>query len=308
MKLGAWGCSLTNPSDAYADATKNWVVANYPQYNVSYINQAIGGHWPWSNLVRLNASLLASSKDFILCDIRPTNIGREMQAAEAILRRIFTTNPTARIITPIFPSSVDMVTIAPLDDTAIAANALAAYYGVVLIDYRQAVIDLITAGHAVTEYLSDGVHPTTTGKALCSSLVEAYISDYPGWAFGPENHSTLPSRLYDNGYYETTPIRLTGMQYTSRTGTWADVGPVTSSSEVGATITFTANCKSFGLYNSTGIPATMYADIKVDDGEWQLSQVVDHNGTNYIFSAGLHTITIRVIADNPIQIDEFWAI
>lgn len=307
MGVGAWGNSLTEPSNGWADLTRLWLDQNYPAYLQTWDNQAISGHWPWSNNIRANAEILSASKDLILCDFRPTNTGREMEAAEAIIRRIWTANPTARIISPIFPSSSDMINVSALSATELAANALATYYDIPLIDYRQAVIDLVAGGALLTTYLADTIHPTAAGHALCASLVEAYLQANPGFTITSANHYTLPARQYDNGDYEASPTRLYGTAYTSRTGAgWTDTGTRTENSTEGDTITFTATCKSFGLYSAG--TANSVADVQIDGGEWQTNRTISHNGYDQDISLAPHTITIRVRAGSAIRIDEFWAI
>lgn len=301
--VGAFGSSHTEPPYGHAKVTHNWL-NNSDRWD--FTNQARSGNWPWSNLVRLDDELLSgNAPEIVLCDFRSVSPGRQQASLEAIIRKIWTANPQARIISPIIPS-VSGGEIAALDQQALDDHAMAAVYGVHMVDLRQAEIDLVAQGHLLTEYVSDGTHQTATGHALASSLEQSLITS--SGLLSPENHSILPARIYDDGYYETTePQRILGNANAGTTGTWNTTGTRIESSEENATVTFVVTCHSFGLY-SAGTENSV-CDVQIDGGAWQTNVAVTHNG-NYFddLADGEHTIVIRVRSGVAIRIDEFWAI
>lgn len=247
----------------------------------------------------------------VLCDYRAVAgaNARNRKALEAITRKIYTANPSARIIAPIFPTpdGEDPTQIADLTADEITDNALAEYYGVHLVDLRQTEIDLIALGNPITDYISDGVHQTTAGHAIASGLEQSLLTSLGRYT--AENHASLPARLYDtDGYYEdTTPQRILGTANDGTTGTWSTTGTRIESNTAGSTATFIVTCRSFGLY-SAGTANTV-CDVQIDGGAWQENVTVTHNGQYFDdLSDAEHTIVVRVRAGAAIRIDEFWAI
>ena len=290
------------------------MVSNYGASSIGWTTQAASGNWPWSNLVRYPANLKLADVDLVLCDIRPPDVTRQVWAAEALIRRIWTDRPTARILSVTFPHKNDLsdTTVAALDDYETAGNAMADYYGIPRIDYRAAVIAAAAGGDPLTKYIAAGelIHPTLAdGHPLAASLVETYLLANPSFTFGPADHSTLPA--YYNAeaeYYATTePQRINGTANDGTTGTWSTTGTRIESSEENATVTFIVTCKSFGLY-SAGTANTV-CDVQIDGGAWQENVAITQNG-NYFddLADGEHTIVIRVRSGVAIRIDEFWAI
>lgn len=262
--------------------------------------------------MRLPDELLAgTAPDLVLCDYRSVAgaNARNRKALEAITRKIYTANPAARIIAPIIPApdGVDPTQIGDLTADDILDNALAAYYGVHLVDLRQAEIDLIALGNPITDYIGGGTHQTVAGHAIASGLEVALLQSLG--IYTAESHGTLPAPLYDtDGYYtDTTPQRILGNANDGTTGTWTTTGTRIESSEAGATATFVVTCRSFGLY-SAGTANTV-CDVQVDGGAWLENVTVNHNGQYFDdLSDAEHTIVVRVRTGVAIRIDEFWAI
>jgi len=305
-KIGAFGSSITEPSTSYAWLVNEWTKTHYPSKVVTFLNQAISGHWPWSNNIRYNAQLHTQISDIYLTDFRIVNTGRDDRALEALVRRIYTDNPRAVIVSPIIPEDADSNGVIDSLNALNTANAtLAALYGVHLIDYRQYVLDRITAGDALSVWMADAIHPTVVGQAQIASMIESAILAN-GWLNG-EDHSVLPARIYDDGEYENTPTRKLGTDYDSKTG-WTISGSQISSSTNGHIVTYSATCSQFGLYDSSSGYVNPNVDISIDGGAYTTNQTLTHNGWyNTALSYGAHTISIRN-RGSLVRIDEFWAI
>jgi hypothetical protein len=306
--IGAFGSSITAANYSYAEVARKWISSQHPEYNVQWLNQAISGHWPWSNNIRYPTNLHGQVSNIYLPDYRIVNAGRDDRALEALTRRIYADNPRAVIISPIIPEDAD--TNGVIDNQTqsdIDSIAMAQYYGVHLVDYRQAVIDLIAGGALLSDYLQDSIHPTVAGHALAASMIETAIVTN-GWLNG-ETHPTLPARLYDDGEYEQAPTIKLGTGYDSKTG-WTITGTRIASTTAGDLVTYSATCSQFGTLNTaSGYPSNI-VDVQIDGGAWVLSQIVSHNGYyGGSFAYGPHTITLRVPAGGAsVRIDEFWAI
>lgn len=227
-------------------------------------------------------------------------------------RKIRTDYPNAAIVAAIYPATLDPTTnvIEDLSQRELDDQVLAAAYDVHLVDYRQAVIDAVAGGEPLTTYIDIGetVHPSETGKNLLVQMVYD-AANAGGWLAG-ESHGALPTAIYDtDGYYtDTAPQRANGNTGVETGTGWANVGTAgRESSTAGDMITFTATCRSFGLYSAGTANTT--CDVQIDGGAWQTDVAVTHNGQYFDdLSDAEHTITIRVRTGVPVRIDEFWAI
>lgn len=302
--IGAFGSSITAPTNSWASITRGLIASANSNLYTKYTSQAVGGNWPYSNLVRYPDELQKTQPiELFLTDYRIVT-ALDYKALEALTRRIFTDNPRAIIVSPIIP--VDANLDGAVDDqiqSELDSATLATQYGVHLVDYRQAVIDLVAGGALLTDYIQDTIHPTNAGCELCGQMVyDAIVAN--SW-LTPENHSSLPARLYDDGSYENEPVRINGTENTSKTGTWTETGTRIESSEVNATITFTATCQSYGVYRSDNLDNNNVS-VSVDSGAYS-ELLVNRNGVAIVAGRAEHTITIKVLSGTVI-IDEFWAV
>lgn len=259
--------------------------------------------------MRLQADILATSPIlFILDTVNDDDSGHWAKSLEATIRRVWAANPLTRIILMRFATftdrTINSTVNSPVNSAALVEfDAIATAYGLTVINWLASVQDLVNnQGHNLTEYVDpDNVHPSTTGYALAATLLEVQLPT--GGATEP---GSLPARLYDtNGYFETAPTKKLGTAYTSRTGVWSDVGSQVSSSEVGATITYTvtnAPAHSVGCYRVDA--GTNNVKLGYDGGARAAANSYQ-NGTEVV--AGFTTVTIEVVS-GTVEIDEFWAV
>ena len=133
-----------------------------------------------------------------------------------------------------------------------------------------------------------------------AALIEVFLPEG-----GQSLPSSLPARLYDNGDYENTPVRITGDQFDSRSGTWTDTDTRIESTTEGSIVTYEATCQSYGAYREDG--GVDVVEISIDGGAYA-SLVFGHGGRTIPAGRGLHTISIRIPAGGNVRIDEFWAV
>lgn len=292
----------------YNNLVRQWA---QPTYDGSYTTLARNGNNTWSNLVRLDGALTADVQTVIIDTANDDNNTMDKAALEAFIRRTWTYNPNIKIVGVSAPSwnaqdtSNNAIVSTPTNLTAVNnAKAIFDYYSTSYAAYLDAVIALVNAGtRDLDEMTTDTVHPSSAyGYPLMAELVEAFLPNG-----GAQLSGSLPDYLLaDAADFVHTPQIINGTDYDSRTGTWADNGTSTSSSEVDATITFNVTCRSFGLYRSDN-EAGNNGNIEVDiDGGGYNAITADRNGYD-IGARAAYTITIKVTG-GTVRIDEFWAI
>jgi hypothetical protein len=185
-----------------------------------------------------------------------------------------------------------------------AVIALYESYGIPYLDYWTRLKEQISLGHHLNEYYEDGdpVHPLEAGHNLAFNLLRPYLPT--GGATAPD---TLPDRLYDNGDMENAPVHVVGTAYDSIDGTWSTDDTQISSSDVNATVTYSATCKTWGLWRNDGLQN--YVQVSIDGGLFVdiPTTVPGKAGVAISGDRALHTITIRP-KSGTVVIDEFWTI
>jgi hypothetical protein len=292
---------------SYNQKVRDWFTAQ-PQYLGSYTTLAIGGHNTWSNLVRLSSSLTADTQVVTIDHANDPDDTLANCALEALIRRIWTYNPSIRIIGISSPSwitqdiSNNALVSTPTNLTAIGVKkTIFEYYNTSYADYLAAMIALVPGTYNLNDLVNvDTVHPSPTGYGVMASLVEALLP-YGGAALS----GSLPDYLYeDTPDFEETPTITLGTDYDSQTGTWSEVGTTIESSTAGSTVVFSGTFRSFGSYRAAG--SNSGVDIDIDGGGFNL-MTFSQNGYD-IGTRAAHVITIRIPVGGNCKIDEFWAI
>lgn len=303
------GSSITgSPLESnYTARLEDWLQTYRLDIIFSYANVAEGGHNTWSNLVRFPAELEPNAPDIAIFD-PANNSDRDMDRAsiEAFIRRIWTEFPSAKIVLFNIPGIGDVNDNGTLDtDMHLTQTvlALAQHYGFLVADWSARLQELVGAGHDLTEYMGDSVHPNAGGYAEMALLVQAVMPTLLSSA--AQAPMPLPEPLYaDASDYENAPTVTLGNANDGTTGTWTTTGTRIESSEAGATVTYTATCQSIGIYRADTMtyPAV---EVSVDGGAFA-SVTLNQNGLALSEGRGAHTIAIKVVT--TARIDEFWAI
>jgi hypothetical protein len=310
LKISWAGTNFTASNPGYSYTIDQYIRNNRPVYSLLTQHGAMDGHNSWSNLVRLTTDILNIAPDLLIMDMVNDLVGNHAgKALEALIRRVWSDNPDTRIIFMKAFSVTDVKDNATVNNPVQMTNgefselgAIAAAYGITVMDYWSAVKDLVNnQGHNLTEYVSDdNTHPTVAGYSLMTTLVQSVLPDG-----GTKKPTIYPNRIYDTtGDYENVPTRKRGTDYDSRTGNWIDSGTQVSSSEVDSVITYSAICQSFGCYRVEN--GSHDVEISIDDGAY-LPMAFDQNGTEIPSGRGRHKISIKVKTGTVI-IDEFWAV
>lgn len=170
-------------------------------------------------------------------------------------------------------------------------------YSIPYVNGWQICQDHVTDGGHLSDYFADTAHWTTTGYQIVAAAVIALLA-------GGTLPSPLPSRVYaESADFEYAPTIKNGTEYDSRSGVWVDDGTNVSSSDVGATITYSGTFRKFGISRASGTYPEVTATI---DGGAPITNFVLYPNGYDIGTRAVHTITITVTS--AVQIDEFWAI
>lgn len=301
-----WAGSSVTAGDYYHPIAENLLYADsdYLKRKFLFPNAAKSSHGIYSNLVRLSRDVLANEPDVIVID--HANGLYSPECMESFIRRALTGNLSRKLILLEMPSwygqdytDNNLITTPTNEADMAIVNALATHYSLPIIQTWVWAKTVVPGTYDLDALFTDGVHPSSIVGAWLAGEIKTQLD----LGFSSAG-SALPDRLYASTDYDNTPIIIAGTGYTSKTGTWAENGTKVSSSEVGATITFSATCQSFGCDgNRLG---TQEVDISIDGGAYASGAIYQHGS---LISAGraAHTITIKVTS-GTVYIDEFWAI
>lgn len=255
-------------------------------------------------MVRLQTDYLDQSPDLVVVDSINDGVAFHRESFEALIRRMWAAFPLCKIVFMKFFAVADRYIDANVNSPTTGAwqqtyEDLCSYYGITIVDYHQAIVDLVAAGRHLYEFLIDTVHPSTDGHNVASSLLETILTQ--SFLTTRQSPDPLPARLYDNGDYENTAVIKNGTGYDSKTGTWSEVGTTISSSEADATVTFSGTFQSIGRPEADGA-----VQLSIDGGAYG---AITFGPNGYEIPAGraAHTATIKVIS-GTVTISKFWAI
>ena len=283
--------------------TKNTLVANA---GVSATGSTYG-------LIRLQTDVIDLAPELVIIDfaVNDQNETYYQAAAEALVRRLRTALPNAKLLASIFLEVANPVANDPTNVKAAVATTwktICDHYTIPYGDFAAEVARAVGAAeHTVLYYMSDTVHPTNAGHATAATLLEAAC---PALFVGAQVTGDLPARLYaDTEDYENTPIVRDGIDNDGETGTgWATTdGTHRESSTADDTITYTGTFQMIlrDFQIKTGVIST-----KVDDGGW-FNTDIGADGSNYrthwIGTRGVHTVIFKVVS-GTVELRRFLAI
>lgn len=304
-----WCGSSFTAGNYYRPLVNSYIQSNYlGEYAVTIHNAALSGHGSFSNLVRLSRDVLANNPTTIFYD--HANVFDE-DMFEAFIRLTLTSNADIKII--LMESSTwfgqdcsdNGIVTTPTNEADIdSVNALATHYSLPIMGYWTWVQSVVPGTYNLNQLTGDCAHPTETpAEEWIAGAIEGELNTGVDGAGG-----ALPAALYSPSDWENDPVITNGTGYDSKTGTWVEDGGRASSTEAGATITFSATCQRFGCYRSDGVGTGIKNDVEVSiDGGAFSDENFNQYGTAIAAGRGAHTIAIKV-KTTEVVIDEFWAI
>lgn len=259
------------------------------------VNIAENGWATFPNLINRGS---LSGADYIVID-QSNDDAYDTPEVEAWLRIMQAAGQkVVYIINPYWTTTDDGDVDTPVNATAIEqVRTLLTNYGITPIDGWALTQAHVTGGGHITDWFADVGHWNATGHAMIAALIT------PKLQVG--GTITLPgSRTYASSEdWEVTPINKNGTVYDSKTGSWTENGASITSSEVGATITFSGTFRKFGIYNAAGSYPSLTFQV---DEESPVSYPLGANGLDLLASPAAHTVVLTV--ETEITIDKFWAI
>lgn len=281
------------------------MVSEHQEYWIRPTNISMGSANSWYGLNQWS-TILAANPMLITLDATNDVDEHAYKSMEALIRKIWTSNPGTRLIGMVFPKfsdNADASVNSPINPTYMTEIInLYGAYGIPYIDYLTPLQDLVNnQGHHLSEYYDAGdpVHPLQPGHTLIYNLLLPYLP-----ANGATAPASLPARLHDNGDYEYAYTHQVGTINDGTTGTWGTSGTQISSNEVGATVTISGTFASYGLWRVDGL--TNAVDVSIDGGAFDTTAVLlGKTGNAVPGGRGSHTIIFRV-RSGTVKIDEFW--
>ena len=258
----------------------------------------------WYGCIRLQTDIIDNSPDILYIEfaVNDGDNSRDKGCAEAMIRRLWTAQPTMKLCAVFFPKVTDK----DVDDAtnlndAVKQNwiALCNYYNIPYVDYADYLKSVIDAGGSLADYMADAAHPTNAGHALAYSRIkDGQTSALSG---------SLPTRLIaDSEDFENTPVIKNATDYDSKIGTWSEDGTEITSTEVDATVTFSGTFRGFGIDTNTS--GGRYA-WKLDDFDWVERDVLQYAGLNINTQTtrAARTVIFKVIS-GTVTIKRFFAL
>jgi len=307
MNVVYGGSSITNATSGYREMSTNWLQWTHRDLSFTAYNASQSGRTSWNNLLRIQADYLDHAPDLLVFDNANDDVaGIGRRAVEALVRRIWGSYPSCKI------AFVKVFNVADrFDDSGIETptnsiqqaefEAIADHYGIPIVPYWDWVEAKVIAGERLFRYLLDTVHPSSIGRCLMSSLLETYLTN--NFLTTRQSPGSLPARLYDNGDYENVAVVLNGTDNDGTTGTWSINGTSISSSEAGATVTYSGTFQSIGRPEEDGV-----VQVSVDGGAYNAITFGPNGATNGAMTTrASRTITLKVMS-GTVTISKFWAI
>ncbi len=268
----------------------------FAAYQWTFLNIAVSGWATFPNLVNKadlnNAQLLIidqsndDSGDLPECEAWIRKASAAGQRVIEILNPSWSIVDNGQVNTPTNQATIELM------------RTLLNAYDVPYIDGWIICQAHVAGGGNLSDLFTDTAHWSAAGHAVIEAALDDYLPDR-GTIRTP-----LPARIHAaSADFENTPTQKNGTDYDSRTGIWTDNGTSTSSSQVGATITFSFTGRKFGIFRASGSYPTV--TVVIDGGAPIINFALYDNGYD-IGARAAHTVVVTVTS--AIQIDEFWAI
>lgn len=281
------------------------LMATYQRNTWTFVSTSSNGYTTWTNLVLLSQVTAITPELVVIDPVNDDSTDFRKATCEALIRKIRAALPNCRLVLMKFftvaDQNVDANVNSPTNSGSFQQWAdLATHYGIQIVDFYTEIQALVNGGAHLNTYLADVVHPTTAGHTV------AYNELLPYLISSQSPIAPVPARLYalSADYENNAPTTQLGTAYTSRTGTWSDNGTQVISSEVGATITYTATCQSFAIYRADGLANGV--EYSVDGGAYLGMNDYPPYGWP-LASRASHTVTFKVTS-GTLKIDEVWFI
>ena len=209
------GGSITQGSSAgnelcYARLTTDWLMEQFPDAKINYVNAGIGATGSYIGVHRCDEQILAHDPDLVFIDFSVNDTSDRLTTNkatyESLIRKIWKHSTSPAIIT---------IAMTQENGTSVqdAHYEIAAKYGIPMISYRNAILDVIDKGYIEWDDISDDdIHPNIPGHAVLTKMITHYISTVVDDvdSIDTSNDPVLPEPNADGDKFENaTLIRAT---------------------------------------------------------------------------------------------------
>lgn len=287
------GGSITQGSSAgndlcYARLTTDWLMEQFPDATINYVNAGIGATGSYIGIHRADRDVLSHDPDLVFIDFTVNDTGDRMTinkaTYEGLIRKLWNHDTAPAIIT---------IAMTQEDGTSVQADhsEIAIKYDIPMISYRNAILDVIDKGYIVWDDISDdNIHPNVPGHAVLTQMITNYIQTVI------DNIDTidttepeLPGTTDSGMKYQNASIvvpndaRCTATGnfevYNNNFGNFGDswVAKISAGTEITGGLEFTVTAQNIGILYGELIKNGGTLDVYVDD---ELRTSIDCNFPN----------------------------
>ena len=208
------GGSITQGSSAgndlcYARLTTDWLIEQFPDAKIRYVNAGIGATGSYIGVHRCDQDVLSKDPDLVFIDFSVNDTSDRSAinkcTYESLIRKIWQ-HATAPAIVTLVMTQENGTSVQDLH------YEIAARYDIPMISYRNAILDVIDKGYiAWTDISNDNIHPNVPGHAVLTDMITNYLQ---GVIDNVDSIDTtdpaLPETTADLMKYENATLIMTG--------------------------------------------------------------------------------------------------
>ena len=165
--------STATPTTCYAYLTTEWLKQRFPKSDMTYVNAGIGATGSYIGVFRTDRDVLSKSPDLVFVDFSVNDTTehteRNIGSYDGVLRKLWLSD-----------SKPAIVTIAMTQDNGTSFqqyhSEICRAYGIPMISYHDAIMDVIKNGHIKwTDISDDNIHPNEVGHKVLTEIITSYL-------------------------------------------------------------------------------------------------------------------------------------
>ncbi len=169
------GSSAASPDTAYAGLTTDWFRKTFPDSKITAVNAGIGATGSYIGVYRTDRDVLSASPDLVFIDFSVNDTtehtDRNIASYDGVIRKIWSADCAPAIVT---------IAMTMEDGTSFQKyhSEVCKAYGIPMISYHDAILDVIKNGHIKwTDISDDNIHPNSVGHVVLTEMITAWLQD-----------------------------------------------------------------------------------------------------------------------------------
>jgi lysophospholipase L1-like esterase len=245
------GGSVTE-GHSWAAMSAEWLQKQYPGKQIQYVDGAYGGTPPWQTVFRMRRDILPHHPDLVFIEYAVNSYldnERNWLAEDGMVRQLLAQ-----------PQQPEIVFVYVGNDKGARdlekVQPVARHYGFLEVDVRAYLQKKIDAGEVTWKDIAgDAIHPSQRGHAIYAEAVAALLEQQAPLADKPTPRPAMPAPFFGEEFTTGTLLPIASAQ---ASGEWRAVPPpgwtgkfldeMYETDRPGATMTFTANTTTIGVY------------------------------------------------------------